>query len=144
MRFGTLIFYIVWPLVWFYAPLRVRVRVYMTYDNTHVLCVKNWFGPGVWQLPGGGMKVGETVLETAQREVLEELGIVLQTKQCTQITREPVIVRQFGLLLRQHVIHAHISKTVDITKSKELTEAQWLVAEECRVAPEVLVAKKYT
>jgi mutator protein MutT len=31
-----------------------------------------------WGLPGGGMEIGETFLETAKREVYEEVGIIVE------------------------------------------------------------------
>ena len=36
---------------------------------------KGSHGEGEWSLPGGHMELGETLLETAKREVMEEIGI---------------------------------------------------------------------
>jgi len=36
--------------------------------------------PGKWESPGGGSQVGETGIETAIRELSEEVGIVLDNK----------------------------------------------------------------
>lgn len=33
---------------------------------------------GMWELPGGKMEVGETAVEAAQRELLEEVGITMK------------------------------------------------------------------
>ncbi len=49
------------------------VRVILFHDDRVVL-VRHWFTPGVWTLPGGGIKKGETPSEAAVREVDEEIG----------------------------------------------------------------------
>jgi 8-oxo-dGTP pyrophosphatase MutT (NUDIX family) len=121
---GTILFYILWPLVWFYAPLRVRVRVILKVKN-EVLLVKNWFGPNVWQLPGGGMKMGESSIDTARREMKEELGLTEQEHQLSLVSESVYIVKQRGLLLRYQYAVITMNKKPELNLSNEITEFVW-------------------
>ena len=42
-----------------------------------------------WNLPGGGMEIGETVEEAVQREVFEETGLVVEVGQFVGIYSKP-------------------------------------------------------
>jgi 8-oxo-dGTP pyrophosphatase MutT (NUDIX family) len=59
-------------VVW---PIGVGARIMLVRDNS-VLLVYHSYLSG-WHMPGGGMKRGETLLETARREAYEETGAVI-------------------------------------------------------------------
>ena len=48
-------------------------------DGSRVVLVKRAHEPlkGEWNLPGGGVELGETLVEACAREVLEETGLVV-------------------------------------------------------------------
>jgi len=58
---------------------RVGVGAVVIEDST-VLLVRRGIPPskGLWAIPGGHIELGETIQETAEREILEETGIVIK------------------------------------------------------------------
>jgi 8-oxo-dGTP pyrophosphatase MutT (NUDIX family) len=129
---GTILYYLLWPLVWFYAPLRVRVRVIIQVQK-EVLVVKNWFGPNIGQLPGGGMKFGETLVNSAKREIMEEIGISLDNTQIKLLSNDIQIVHQQGLLFRYQYALVDLEKKPIVKLSLEITEYKWLPIEELKI-----------
>ena len=55
-----------------FRPKTLGVRIMLIKDG-QVLLVRQTYMPG-WFMPGGGVKRGETVEETARREAREEVG----------------------------------------------------------------------
>lgn len=64
------------------------VGAFIFSNDGHVLLGKNAEGgvyKGLWIIPAGGVKTGETVLQTAIREVQEEVGIDITKHKVVQI-----------------------------------------------------------
>ncbi|MDX9962642.1 NUDIX hydrolase [Desulfobacter postgatei] len=62
-------------------PLRPALAVgAVVFKDNRVLLVKRGNPParGVWAIPGGSVELGETLQKAAEREVLEETGIVIK------------------------------------------------------------------
>jgi 8-oxo-dGTP diphosphatase len=62
-------------------PDRPRVGVAaVVIHNNKILLVKRGIPPskGLWAIPGGNMQLGETLKETAEREILEETGVTIK------------------------------------------------------------------
>ena len=55
-------------------PMTLGSRVLVTDDDGKVLLIEHTYVPG-WYLPGGGVDTGETMVDAARRELLEETGI---------------------------------------------------------------------
>lgn len=119
---NRIIFYTLWPILWFYAPLTRRVRVIIIKDNK-VLLVKNRFGPGVFQFPGGGIKFQESVISAGIREIREELGVTIANP--LQLHEGFVISKQYGLLYRIHFITAKIGDE-ELKSNHEILEYSWV------------------
>ena len=77
MPFLTNIAYSLARVYWFiFRPKTFGVRCIVERDG-EVVMVKHTYGKRTdWLFPGGGIKRGETEKGAAQREVLEEVGIV--------------------------------------------------------------------
>jgi 8-oxo-dGTP pyrophosphatase MutT (NUDIX family) len=58
--------------------MTLGVRAVVLDDNSRVFLIKHTYVDG-WHFPGGGVEVGETMLDAAKRELEEEGGIVLES-----------------------------------------------------------------
>lgn len=65
-------------LVWrAFGPRTVGVRGLVVDGDKRVLLVRHTYGPAQWHLPGGGVKRRESLVDGLDRELREEVGIVV-------------------------------------------------------------------
>jgi len=69
-------------------PIVPRVGVgAITIKDDKVLLVKRGIEPskGLWAIPGGTLKLGESLQDCAAREILEETGITIKVRDCIYV-----------------------------------------------------------
>src|SRR5437764_12911069 len=106
------------------ARFRVAVSA-LLFDAQRVLLAHrrdiNW-----WNLPGGGMELGETVEEAVKREVLEETGLVVEVEQLVGVYSKPQ---------KQEVVLAFRCRKVGgvLTETEESCECCYFVPDDLPV-----------
>ena len=90
-------------------------------DHGHVLLVKQSYGHLNWEIPGGGAEFGESIVETALREVREETGFLVKAERVTGIYYEPELdFLHFVLLCHR------LDENAEFRPDNEVTEcAYW-------------------
>jgi 8-oxo-dGTP diphosphatase len=68
---------------------KIGVGVLIKHDNKILLLKrKNAHGCGTWAPPGGHLELGESVLDCAQREALEEANVTIKNARILTITED--------------------------------------------------------
>jgi 8-oxo-dGTP diphosphatase len=97
-------------------------------EKEQVLLVKRKFPPqkGKWAIPGGLVKLGETLQEAAQREIKEETGLIIKAKE--PVHSFDLIERDSkGKILFHYVIVDLLADYIDgeITPADDASDAGW-------------------
>lgn len=121
-------------------PYQILSIPYRIVDGTPLFCIFHRADSSYWQFIAGGGENGETPIEAAKRETIEELGIDPKNiKQLTCVAYVPAEV--IAESRRQHwdkntyVIPEYsfaFECDSDPTLSNEHTEYQWLTYDEAR------------
>jgi 8-oxo-dGTP diphosphatase len=100
-----------------------------------VLLVKRGVDPkkGLWAIPGGSLKLGETLQEGAEREIMEETGIIIRAK-------EPVYSFDFferdgdGRIRFHYVIVDMMADYIggEVQGADDALEARWVSQDELK------------
>ncbi|RLG92300.1 MAG: hypothetical protein DRO36_01835 [Candidatus Hecatellales archaeon] len=101
--------------------------------NGKVLLVRRRYEPGSgrWALPGGMVEYGETVEETAKREVKEETNVDVEVEKLLGVYN--LILRdEYGRVKRQYVIVCFegVGKTFKLKPNHEVLDLGWFKPEE--------------
>lgn len=115
---------------WFLVPVFIavfpkttRTRVVVVQGKS-VLLVRTWISNGKWDLPGGGVKRGETLKGAILRELYEETGITLSQRNVYLQDRYSIgsLVRFQVALYRTHFKQ----KPPLLLQKTEIAEAIWV------------------
>jgi 8-oxo-dGTP diphosphatase len=100
-----------------------------------ILLVKRGVDPnkGLWAIPGGSLKLGETLQEGAEREIMEETGITIRAK-------EPVYSFDFferdgdGRIRFHYVIVDMMADYIggEVQGADDALEARWVSQDELK------------
>lgn len=63
-----------------------RARAVIVNEQGQILLVRHWAGGSRWSLPGGGVEKGETPQRAIQRELKEELNLVVTSQNIEYFT----------------------------------------------------------
>ena len=119
-----MLFILTWPLIFIYAPLKVRSRILVIKDGKY-LGVKHYFGSNVWSLPGGGVHKGETYKDAAIRELHEELAIHVAPHDVMPLL-DARTYNERGHFMRYVLFVVEVSKDMQVSKNHEISEVRWL------------------
>ena len=87
--------------------------------------------PGVWESPGGGVLAGETSLEAAVRELLEETGISAAPEEMVFLSRRKADgFNNEGFFMDTYGLRRDISADELVLQPHEVDAAQWLAIDE--------------
>lgn len=128
MRYlGTALFWLLWPAIWIYLYKSHRTRVLLICGD-EFLALKGWLSPGDWDLPGGGLRRGETAVEGVIRETQEETGIRLAASQCKPLdTKGELPSRSYGFRFSYQVYVCQLDEKPELRLQRhEISQARWL------------------
>jgi len=80
----------------------------------------------VYDLPGGGTKVGDTTLETAKKELKEETGYDVE------LIKEIAVLHEEAISAVKHVFSADIAGGEILQKNDEILDVKWLTFDEIK------------
>ncbi len=86
---------------------------------------------GKWSIPGGVMELGETIQETARREVREECGVQIEVGEVVEV-RDAIVRDSEGRVRYHYVLVDVVARYVDgeLTVGSDADDAGWVSEEE--------------
>ena len=112
--------------VWWFIrrPAKVGVKCVLT-DGDRVLLVRHTYGSRAWEIPGGTPARSERPLDTARREMREELG--LEISDWTPVGQVAATLYHRNDTL--HVFHTRVCAPAIRLERAEIAAADWFSAD---------------
>lgn len=103
----------------------------VVFRKDKILLVKraNQPGKGLWAIPGGRIKLGETLRQAAEREVREETGILIKPKESISVFE--VIERDENNTIRFHYVIVDLLAEYlsgELSPGTDASEARWVTS----------------
>lgn len=113
---------------------RVAVGAFV-FKNDRVLLVRRGRSPakGLWAIPGGSVKLGETLREATEREIREETGLVVKAGK--PVYTFDVVDRDESGRIRYHYVIVDLIATFvsgKVRPGDDAIEARWVSASEMK------------
>jgi len=115
-------------------PVKPRVGVgALVLREGKILLVKRGVDPnkGLWAIPGGTLKLGETMRECAAREILEETGVTVAIGECVYVF--DLIERDAAGKIKFHFVvvdYAALYVSGEPAGADDAEEAGWFAPED--------------
>jgi len=106
------------------TQVKVGVGVIVVNDRGRVLLEKR-SDSGMWGFPGGGIEPGESVYETALREVKEETGLDIEINGLVGVYSEPTAGR-----IVTYPDNGDVRHLVDIVLTGEMISGEMVISSE--------------
>jgi 8-oxo-dGTP diphosphatase len=86
---------------------------------------------GKWSIPGGVMELGETIRETARREVMEECGVEIEAGEVVEV-RDAIVRDEAGRIRFHYVLVDVIARYVngELRAGSDVEDARWVSKED--------------
>ena len=115
------------------AP-RVAVGAVVFHEN-RVLLVRRGQAPsdGLWAIPGGGVELGETLAQAAEREIREETGILVAAEEPIYVF--DMVERDRAGQVRFHYVIVDLAARYlggELHAGDDASEARWVSAAEMK------------